>query len=163
MVKDDEQSFNISKVSQTEIVSSEGDQLTYRTSNTFDISSVPLKDPIMTVNYGALSFWWQMEHLPSYLKSWQALTQISAKLRTQDYLTFYYANQMYASYFSDYIWVQQNVLMNYTVEERDAIYYDKFYGMGGSIRNLTVWVSAVRGGWDAKVALKNHYWSGTSL
>ena len=73
------------------------------------------------------------------------MMQISNKLRTQDYLSFYYANQMYATYFSDYMWVEQNVLMNYTEEERDAIYFDKFYGMN-TLRNLTVWVSAVRGG-----------------
>jgi len=69
---------------------------------------------------------------------------------------------MYATYFSDYMWVEQNVLMNYTEEERDAIYFDKFYGMN-TLRNLTVWVSAVRGGSEAREALKNHYWSGTSL
>ena len=90
------------------------------------------------------------------------MSQIGNKLRNQDFLTFYYANQMYAAYFSDYIWVQQNVLLNFTEEERDAIYFDKYYGFD-SIRNMTMWVKAVRGAWGAEDALRLHYWSGTSF
>jgi hypothetical protein len=52
--------YNISKASQVEISSSssEGNELTYRTKNTFNTTGVPLDDSVTTVNYDALSFWW---------------------------------------------------------------------------------------------------------
>ena len=42
----------------------------------------------------------------------------------QDFLSFYYANQLYASYFSNPIWVNNYVLSGFSQEEQDAVYYD---------------------------------------
>jgi len=83
--------YNISKESNLEIISS-GEQITYRPHNTFNTTDIPLHNTVITVNYDALSLWWQMENLPAYLKGWQALRQINNKFHEQDFLSFYYAN-----------------------------------------------------------------------
>lgn len=137
-------SYSLTKDQSVSILSSKNKQITYKPDTTFDTSNITLSSLVTTINYDAFSVWYQMENLPSYLKGWQAITQVVNKFAEQDFLSFYYANQMYASYFSNPIWVNAMVLMNYTQEERNAIYYDNFYGMQ-SIRNLTVWVSATRG------------------
>jgi hypothetical protein len=103
-----------------------------------------------------------MENLPSYMQAWQVFSQITNKIVSQDFLTYYYSDLIFAGYFSDFIWVQENVLSSYTLDQKHAIYYDNQFGMQ-SLRNLTVWVDASRGNEVAKTTLQNHYFSGTDL
>jgi len=84
--------YNISKESNLEILQSSGSDITYRPNNTFDTTDIPLHNTVITVNYDALSLWWQMENLPVYLRGWQALSQINNKFNEQNFLSFYYAN-----------------------------------------------------------------------
>jgi len=72
-VKEGTNSYNISKASNLDILSSSDIELTYRPINTFNTTGVPLHNAVTTVNYDALSLWWQMENLPCYMKGWQAL------------------------------------------------------------------------------------------
>jgi hypothetical protein len=60
---------------------------------------------LTTVNYEALSLWWQMENAPSYLQAWQTFSQMTNKIVSQDFLTYYYSHVIYAGFFSDFIWV----------------------------------------------------------
>jgi hypothetical protein len=52
-------------------VDDEASTLTFETSTGYNTDSIV--DPnaeVTTFNYDAVNLWWQMEHLPSYLKSW---------------------------------------------------------------------------------------------
>ena len=61
-----------------------------------------------TVNFDALNLWWQMEHLPTFMQSWQSFSQVTNKFMEQ-FQQFYYANGMYAGQFNDTTWVNNTL------------------------------------------------------
>jgi len=149
--------------SKFEILSTVGNEITYFPMQ--KLSYETAEDvPVSTINYDMMNSWWQMDNLPSYMKGWQAISQIMNKFNKMDFLNFYYSDLLYHGYYGNFVWAQANALSDFTVADRQAIYYDKQFGMS-SIRNLTAWVAASRSNSDisapAMEMLEGHYFSGS--
>ena len=117
---------------------------------------------ISTINYEGLNLWWQMENLPSYLKSWQSVSQVMNKMNTQNFQNFFYSHIMSPEpYFANQTWVFENVLnvdgMDNVTQE--AIYTDQMYGMNNT-RKLTIWIAAHLGDVAAQTALAGRFFGG---
>ena len=91
-----------------------------------------------------------MQNLPSFLQTWQVLSQNTNKLVSQSFQDFYFAHMMFGSHFDNLTWVNEtlfgfdppvNETSDYIEMVRAAIYQDLRYGMSTE-RNLTIWVAA---------------------
>jgi len=109
-----------------------------------------------------------MTHLPSFLQTWQVLSQTTNKLVAQSFQDFYFAHMMYDSHFNNLTWVNDTLFGFDPVtnesspnieKERTAIYLDPRYGLS-SDRNLSIWVAAALNNTEAQTELKSHWFSG---
>lgn len=75
-------------------------------------------EPKETVNFAALSTWYQLTHKPRYWYSWSALMSISNMMyQTLDILNISYAYNAYQYVFNDYAKVQVAVLADFSADD----------------------------------------------
>ena len=76
------------------------------------------------------------------MKMWQAAAQMTNKLFTQDFQSFFYAINSYNSFFWDASFVYAEVFEDIMSEEDfNTVYYDPKFGMN-THKALVIWVQA---------------------
>ena len=63
-----------------------------------------------TLNWGALTSWYKLSQAPKYKAAWRTLAQITDKMYTQSFQTFYYAVVLEQLTFNDMDVVTSDVL-----------------------------------------------------
>ena len=86
-----------------------------------------------------------MTHKPRYWLAWQALTQVSNLMFTNNMIYRFYAYNAYYYMFNDQTLVNQGVLAAFPAASQTLIYQDPNYGMD-SVTKLANWFIASQEG-----------------
>ena len=83
-------------------------------------------EKVTTINFEWLSTYYQMQTIPDWLKSWQAMAQMSFKMFNQNFQQAYYGANLYGNYTSDAAKTKTTIIVDITTNttQQEIIYAD---------------------------------------